>query len=71
MTTLLKTTLVRADHVRSFRIHTARAAGWETVEQEDQRVLEQHFTDWHRVEQTLGRFARDIARLRGQGWRDA
>ena len=71
MTTLLETTLVRADHVRSFRVHTSPAAGWETAEHEDQRVVQQHYTDWHRVEQTLDRFARDIAELREQGWREA
>jgi hypothetical protein len=72
MTTLLETKLVRADHIRSFHVHTSRATGWETAEHEDQRVVhEQRFTDWHRVERTLDRFARDIARLRGQGWHEA
>jgi hypothetical protein len=69
---LLATTLVRADHVRSFHVRTARPAGWEAAEHEDRRVVQQqHYTDWHRVEQTLVRFARDIAQLREQGWREA
>jgi len=69
---ILATTLVRADHSRSFHIRSARAAGWEAAEQEDQRIVErQHYTDWHRVEQTLVRFAREIAELREQGWREA
>jgi hypothetical protein len=72
MTPLLATTLVRADHVRSFHIGPARPAGWEAYEHQDQRVVQQQrYTDWHRVEQTLTRFTRDIAELRQQGWREA
>jgi hypothetical protein len=69
---LLATTLVRAEHVRSFQVHTARLAGWEASQHEDQRIVhhERHM-DWHRVEQTLTRFTREIAELREQGWRDA
>jgi hypothetical protein len=70
-TPLLATTLVRADHIRSFHVRTARPAGWETAEHEDQQVVLRLYTDWHRVEQTLVRFARDIAELCEQGWRDA
>jgi hypothetical protein len=70
--TLLAKTLVRADHVRSFHIRPVPGAGWEAAEREDQRVLEQRsYTDWHRVEQTLARFRREIAHLREQGWHDA
>jgi hypothetical protein len=66
------TTLVRAEHVRSFHLHPARSGGWEATEHEDQRVVRQErYTDWHRVEQVLSRFARDIAGLREQGWREA
>jgi len=70
-TPLLATTLVRADHVRSFHVRAALHAGWEATEHEDQRVVLRLYTDWHRVEQTLVRFARDIAELREQGWREA
>ena len=70
-TPLLATTLVRADHIRSFHVRTARPAGWEAAEHDDQRVVRRLYTDWHRVEQTLVRFARDIAELREQGWREA
>jgi hypothetical protein len=62
MTPLLATTLVRADHVRSFHIAPARPAGWEACEHQDQRVVQQ---------QSLTRFTRDIAELREQGWREA
>jgi hypothetical protein len=34
-------------------------------------VQQQRHTDWHRVEQTLVRFAREIAELREQGWHEA
>jgi hypothetical protein len=71
-TALLATTLVRADHVRSFHVRTARPGGWEAAEHDDHRVVQQQrYTDWHRVEQTLVRFAREIAELREQGWREA
>ena len=71
-TPLLATTLVHAEHVRSFHVRTAAChAGWEAAEREDQRVVLRLYTDWHRVEQTLDRFARDIAQLREQGWREA
>jgi hypothetical protein len=69
--TLLDATLVRADRVRSFRIGTAGIFGWEAAEHEDQRVVQLHrHLDWHRVEQTLVRFTREIAELREQGWHD-
>ena len=70
--TLIAKTLVRADHVRSFHIRPVPGLGWEAAEREDQRVVQQRcYTDWHRVEQTLARFTREIADLREQGWRDA
>jgi hypothetical protein len=71
-TPLLATTLVRAAHVRSFHVRSARLAGWEAAEHDDQRVVQQQrYTDWHRVEQTLVRSAREIAELREQGWHEA
>ena len=67
---LLAATLVRANHVRSFQIQPAFPAGWEASEREDQRVLqERRHMDWHRVEQILFQFTREIARLKEQGWR--
>jgi hypothetical protein len=49
-TPLLATTLVRADRVRSFHVRSARPAGWEVAEHDDQRVVQQQrHTDWHRV----------------------
>ena len=71
-TPLFATRLVRADRVRSFHVCTALPAGWEVAEHDDERVVQlQCHTDWHRVEQTLDRFAREIAELREQGWREA
>jgi hypothetical protein len=68
---LLATTLVRADHVRSFHVHPAPLAGWEVSEREDQHVVrQQRYTDWHRVERALTHFRRKIAVLLEQGWRE-
>jgi hypothetical protein len=66
---LLAATLIRADRVRSFHVRPASPAGWEAFEREDQRIThQQRHTDWHRVELTLDRFAREIAELKKQGW---
>ena len=71
-TSLLETTLVRADRVRSFRIRQGFPTGWETFESEGQRLVQQqHHTDWHRVEVALVSFKREIAELKEQGWREA
>jgi hypothetical protein len=68
---LLATTLVRADHVRSFHVRPARLAGWEAAEREDQHVVQQQrYTDWHRVERAITHFRRKIAVLLEQGWRE-
>lgn len=70
--TLLETTLVRAGRSRSFQILAANSAGWDAAEREGRRVIQQqHYADWHRVERALTRFAREIAKLREQGWREA
>jgi hypothetical protein len=72
VTPLLAKTLVRNNHVRSFHIRQACPTGWEASELQDQRVVQrQRQTDWHRVEQTLTRYAREIAALREQGWQEA
>ena len=72
ITPLLATTLVRNDHIRSFRIRQAHPTGWESSELQDQRVVQRRrHTDWHQVEQTLIRYSREIAELREQGWREA
>jgi hypothetical protein len=69
---LFATRLVRNDRVRSFHIRQLHPAGWESSEVQDQRVAQhQRHTDWHRVEQTLARYAREIAELREQGWQEA
>jgi hypothetical protein len=65
-------TLVRDEHVRSFRVRPASPAGWEASECEDQRVVrQQRYGDWHRLERALTRFTREIAELRALGWREA
>jgi len=67
--TVLATTLVRGDHVRSFHVRPAPLAGWEAFEREDRRVVRhQRYTDWHRVERTLTYFRSRIAVLLQQGW---
>ena len=67
---LIATTLVRADHVRSFHVHAA-LAGWEVFEREDQHVVQQRrYTDWHRLERALMHLRRRIARLLEEGWRE-
>jgi hypothetical protein len=68
---LLKTTLVRGDHVRSFDVRRAPLAGWEASESEDRRVVrQQQYMDWHRVERTITDIHWKIARLVEQGCRD-
>jgi len=68
---LLATTLVRADHVRSFHVHRAPPAGWEVSEREDQHIVQlQRYTDWHRVERALTHFRLKITALLEQGWRE-
>ena len=70
--TLLTTTLVRADHSRSFQILAAPSNGWQATKHQDQRIVQQQqYTDWHRVERALAHFAREIDALREQGWREA
>ena len=70
--TLLTTTLVSADHRRSFQILAAPSAGWEAIEEQDLHVVQKrHYQDWHRVERALARFAHDIDELRKEGWREA
>lgn len=72
MTPLLATTLVREGHIRSFHVSTGHPAGWQASEHQDQRIVQlRRHTDWHRVEQTLARYTREIAELREQGWREA
>jgi hypothetical protein len=69
--TLLATTLVRADHTRSFHVQSVHLTGWEVSEREDQYVVQQQrYADWHRVEGALNHFRRKIAILLEQGWRE-
>ena len=51
--------------------HAARVHSRRVVEVRilGQVLQEQRHTDWHRVEQTVTRFTREIAELREQGWR--
>jgi hypothetical protein len=72
MTVVFQKTLVRAGEVRSFQIRQRSAEGWE-ISQETNTGVKQRKprSDWHRVERDLALFAREIAALRLQGWRDA
>jgi hypothetical protein len=72
MPLVFQKTLVRAGESRSFRIDCqVGSASWESSEQANQRIAHsQTHSDWHGVERDLARFAREIAELRLQGWRD-
>ena len=64
--------LYRAGHTRKFSIKDRRPAGWEVRDEQDSRVLKHvHYTDWHRVERALTRFALTIDDLESNGWRVA
>jgi len=73
MTTVFQKTLIRAGEIRSFRIdRQGSSLGWETLERASQGIAQRQYrSDWHRVERDRARFAREIAALRLQGWRDA
>jgi hypothetical protein len=65
-------TLVRADHFRSFRVHPAPHIGWDASERQDDALVDQqHYSDWHRVEQAVRRFRQHIAELVSAGWEEA
>jgi hypothetical protein len=68
---LLAATLIRADHSRSFHILVGRSGGWDVTERRDQRVIQRHYGDWHRVERVRILFTREICDLREEGWLDA
>ena len=71
MTPVFEKTLVRAGRTRSFHISHG-LAGWETATRSDHEVDErQHLHDWHQVERAVARFAREVADLRREGWREA
>jgi hypothetical protein len=65
---LIAVTLVRADHIRSFHLEPAAPGGWQAFEWEDDRLVQHYHTDWHLVELTRLRFAREVAKLKEQGW---
>jgi hypothetical protein len=67
--TLLDTTLLRADESRSFHILAVPSAGWEATQMKDQHVVERkRYIDWHRVERARAAFAREIEKLQQGGW---
>jgi hypothetical protein len=62
-------TLVRAQHIRSFEVARSTSSGWEISKRSDQQVvLRQWHTDWHRVERTMMTFMREISDLTHEGW---
>jgi hypothetical protein len=71
MASVFAKTLVRAREVRSYEVVAAPSLGWQVKERTEQNIREQQFSDWHRVERTLSRFAREISELKRQGWIDA
>ena len=61
--------LTHDGHTRQFTIRDAGAAGWEVLEQQDDRVTRDvHYTDWHRVERALAGFELEVALLERDGW---
>jgi hypothetical protein len=67
---LLDTTLIHANHVRSFQVRTTAPTGWLATEEADAKLVEQHqLEDWHRVERMLDLYSRTIGELLAEGWR--
>jgi hypothetical protein len=56
-------------HTRKFSIKERGRDGWEVLDIQDDRVLKLAvYTDWHRVERTLGIFNLQIVELEDRGW---
>jgi hypothetical protein len=71
---LFAKTLMRAGHVRSFRIGSPAEdqTGWEISEQADRTVVHRQAQyDWHHVERALAQFNQEVAELRRAGWQEA
>jgi hypothetical protein len=61
--------LIHDGHVRRFEIANHDDQGWEVRVEEDRAVVRrQRYTDWHRVERALNRFALEVADLQDCGW---
>jgi hypothetical protein len=62
--------LHRAGHTKRFSIEQQGGDGWDVRLEQDNRVLKQmRYTDWHRVERALTKFAMEIGELEELGWR--
>jgi hypothetical protein len=62
--------LHRAGHTRRFSVEQQGGYGWDVRLEQDNRVLkETRYTDWHRVERAMTRFALQIGELEELGWR--
>jgi hypothetical protein len=62
-------TLAHEGHVRSFRIQPEPAIGWVASERNDSReVMHREYSDWHRVERLVMRFAGEVHELEANGW---
>jgi len=65
-------TLTDGSHVRQFSIEEVGYDGWEVRQLEDSRVIRRNrYTDWHRVERALARFALEVEGLERKGWQAA
>lgn len=65
-------TLTHGSHTRQFTIEEAGDDGWEVRQIDDSRlVTRKRYSDWHRVERALARFALEVEGLERQGWRAA
>lgn len=57
------------EHTREFVVDAADDRGWEVREEEDHCVVKRAWLhDWHRVENTMLRFAAESTRLQRAGW---
>lgn len=63
--------LRKAIHTRRFTIRPVPTSGWEVRDENDAGVLRRvHYSDWHRVERAIARFAKEADTLRAVGWVD-
>jgi hypothetical protein len=66
---MFATELSHDGHTRRFSILRAGERGWEIREEADSKVVRQAlYSDWHRVERAMTRFALQVSQLAQKGW---
>ena len=61
--------LFSGGHTREFVVDHAKENGWEVREAQDNHVVKRSWLhDWHRVENTMTRFAIETTQLERDGW---